>query len=142
VLFHGALAAQHELSATDTRCLELLDRLGPQSAGQIAAFTGLAATSVTALIDRLQQRGLVKRTADAADRRKVLVELQPHANKELSKPYAEIAKATLALLARYDDDALRAIADYLSAGADYTERQVAALGARSAKKKPPKARGT
>lgn len=73
MMFHGAIADQHSLTATDTRTLELLDRLGPQSAGEIAAHTGLAATSVTALIDRLEARGLVRRAADANDRRKVLV---------------------------------------------------------------------
>lgn len=129
VMFHSALAAQHDLSATDTRCLELLDRLGPQSAGQIAAYTGLAATSVTALIDRLAARGLVERRADPRDRRKVMVARLAQGDTELTKPYAEIAKATLALLKRYDAAQLRAIADYLNAGADYTERVVASLGA-------------
>jgi DNA-binding MarR family transcriptional regulator len=133
VMFHGAIAAQHALTATDTRTLELLDRLGPRSASEIAAHTGLANTSVTALIDRLEARGLVRRAADPDDRRKVRVEPVPKQTKELNQPYAAIAQMTMNLLKRFDDRQLEAIAEYLNAGAEYAERTVEDL-ARSSRK--------
>ncbi|HET6332130.1 MAG TPA: MarR family transcriptional regulator [Polyangiales bacterium] len=135
VMFHGAIADQHSLTATDTRTLELLDRLGPQSAGEIAAHTGLAATSVTALIDRLEARGLVRRAADANDRRKVLVEPVPQRTAELNQPYAAIASATTSLMRRFDERELAAIAEFLNAGAEYAEKYVASP-ATDAKRRP------
>ncbi|MET0473511.1 MAG: MarR family transcriptional regulator [Mycobacterium sp.] len=53
VLFHSALAAELGLQPTDYKALGVLDRLGPMSAGDVGRHTGLAAASVTNLIDRL-----------------------------------------------------------------------------------------
>ena len=41
VLFHEAVGRALGLSAADRKCLDVLDRLGPVSAGQIAKETGL-----------------------------------------------------------------------------------------------------
>jgi DNA-binding MarR family transcriptional regulator len=134
VLFHGAIAERFGLSATDTRTLELLDRLGPQSAGAIAVHTGLAATSVTSLIDRLEARGLVRRNDDAADRRKVLVMRVPEAAPGMTAPYASIARATISLIADYSDRELRVITEFLNRGAEHAESMMAKLGSDSPKR--------
>jgi DNA-binding MarR family transcriptional regulator len=76
VLFQARIAEQLGLSGTDLKCLELVMRAGePLSAGRIAQLSGLSTGAVTGVIDRLERRGLVRRTADPTDRRKVLVEL-------------------------------------------------------------------
>jgi DNA-binding MarR family transcriptional regulator len=62
------------LHPTDYKALGILDRLGPMSAGQLAAHTGLAAASITSLVDRLEARGFARRVHDSQDRRRVLVE--------------------------------------------------------------------
>ena len=49
VLFHGAVAEKFRLATTDMKTMEVLDRLGPLTAGELAEQTGLARTSVTAL---------------------------------------------------------------------------------------------
>jgi DNA-binding MarR family transcriptional regulator len=55
----------------------LLRRLreGPRSAGEVAAGLGLSAPSLTRMLTRLEHRGLILRTLDTADRRRILVEL-------------------------------------------------------------------
>ena len=68
VLFHSAMAEQFGLSATESKAMDLLDRLGPLSAGDLVEHTGLASPSVTALIDRLESKGFVRRVRDAQDR--------------------------------------------------------------------------
>ena len=60
---------------------------GPATAGQLSELTGLTTGAVTAVIDRLEKAGYVKRERDGADRRKVIVapneekiyrEIMPH----------------------------------------------------------------
>src|SRR5262249_37287290 len=60
-MFHGAVAARFRLTATDLKTLDILQRQGTRSAGELAAHTGLATPSVTALIDRLEAKGLIRR---------------------------------------------------------------------------------
>jgi DNA-binding MarR family transcriptional regulator len=64
----------HELTLMQVRCLRRL-RGGPLTAGDLARRLGLSAASMTRLLERLESRGLVQRTMDIEDRRRVLVEL-------------------------------------------------------------------
>ena len=41
ILFHQAVAERAGLTATDWKCLDLLDRMGPLTAGQLADEVGL-----------------------------------------------------------------------------------------------------
>jgi DNA-binding MarR family transcriptional regulator len=73
-VFHSAVAGQLDLHPTGCKTLGILERLGPLSAGESARHSGLATASVTNLIDRLEEKGFVRRVRDANDRRRVLVE--------------------------------------------------------------------
>ncbi|MFJ8623325.1 MarR family winged helix-turn-helix transcriptional regulator [Kitasatospora sp. NPDC093550] len=75
VLFHGHAAARAcGLGATDLYALNILRLAGAMTPGELAARTGLTTGPTTRLIDRLERAGHVRRTPDASDRRKVLVE--------------------------------------------------------------------
>ena len=63
------------INRTDGRCLDIVDREGPVSAGRLAEASGLTTAAVTAVIDRLEKVGYARRLSDANDRRRVLVEL-------------------------------------------------------------------
>ncbi|MCU1701093.1 MAG: transcriptional regulator [Mycobacterium sp.] len=73
MLFHSALAAEAGLHPTDYKALTVLDRLGPMSAGELGRHTGLAAASVTNLIERLVAKGFLRREPDPLDRRRALL---------------------------------------------------------------------
>ena len=75
MMFLNAIAQHFGLSLTEQNAISVIDRLGPLSAGEIAAHTGLATASVTSLIDRLEAKGFARRVRDAQDRRRVFVEL-------------------------------------------------------------------
>ena len=60
------------VSRSDLRCLNLLE-FGPLPATAIAKQLNLATGSVTALIDRLEKKGLVARLREGSDRRVVKV---------------------------------------------------------------------
>src|SRR4029453_5139408 len=51
-LCHSTVAALQGLSATEEKALDLLDRFGPMTAGELAERSGLAPPSVTGLINR------------------------------------------------------------------------------------------
>src|SRR6266480_4633598 len=70
VLFHSRVAEQMGLSGTDHKCLELvIQAREPLTAGRIAQLSGLSTGAVTGVIDRLEQRGFVRRVRDPHDRR-------------------------------------------------------------------------
>lgn len=68
------VAATHDLSLTQLRVLAILRDRRPAIA-DLAAHLGLERSSVSGLIDRAAQRGLVRREADSADGRSVRVSL-------------------------------------------------------------------
>src|SRR5262245_30665033 len=74
VLFHATMASLLDLHPTDYKALSMVERLGAMSAGEIAQHSGLAAASVTNLIDRLERKGFVRRVPDPQDRRRVMLE--------------------------------------------------------------------
>jgi len=65
-----------QLTMTQLRALRSL-RDGPRAAGELGRKLGLSATSMTRILDRLEDRQLLQRTRDEEDRRKVLVTLLP-----------------------------------------------------------------
>jgi DNA-binding MarR family transcriptional regulator len=58
---------------------------GTITAGDLAAAARLTSGAITAVLDRLEERGLVRRVRDTNDRRRVLVEIAIDLN-ELSAP--------------------------------------------------------
>src|SRR5581483_10377816 len=75
------------VNRTDIRCMDILDRLGTISAGRLAEESKLTTGAVTAVIDRLEKAGYVRRVRDESDRRRVLVELTPEAKKGAAEFY-------------------------------------------------------
>jgi DNA-binding MarR family transcriptional regulator len=72
---HGlAAAAAAGLHASEWYALSLLGLEGPLTSGELSVRTGLTTGATTRLIDRLERAGYVRRAADPADRRKVVVE--------------------------------------------------------------------
>ena len=113
VLFHAAMARVLDLHPTDYKALSILERQGAMGAGEIARISGLATASVTNLVDRLEQKGFVRRKHDPSDRRRVLVE--PVADRVTSaRPlFASTSRSLAKLFRRYSAAELAVIADFL-----------------------------
>src|ERR671932_2430246 len=75
--FDQAVADALGVNRTDMRCIDVLEREGPVTAGRLAEATGLTTGAITTVIDRLERAGMARRTRDPDDRRRVLVELDP-----------------------------------------------------------------
>lgn len=63
------------VTLTQLRILRVL-REGSRSASELAQAAGLSAPSLTRVLDRLEELGLVARVADLADRRRVGVRIE------------------------------------------------------------------
>lgn len=70
-----ALAKQSGLTPSQLLLLQMLAKEGSMTAGAIAKSASLSQATVTALLDKLETRGLLRRARDTADRRRVVVEL-------------------------------------------------------------------
>ncbi|PZS10507.1 MAG: MarR family transcriptional regulator [Solirubrobacterales bacterium] len=118
------LAGQlHGVNRTDGRCLDILEQHGRISAGALARESGLTTGAITAVVDRLQQAGYVRRVADPEDRRRVLVELTPEARAVAWELMGEpLARAAKPLLARYDDEQLALLVDFQRRSRELQER--------------------
>jgi DNA-binding MarR family transcriptional regulator len=113
IMFHGAIADRAGMSATEHKAVDVLARRGPLTAGALAEHTGLTTGAVTGLIDRLERLGYVRRSRDASDRRRVVVEpalevLGPR----LAPLFDDLARRLDALHRRYDDEQLELLLDY------------------------------
>jgi len=67
------LARLTNLSTSQLLVLDLLADSSPRTVGNIAGEVGLAQATVTGILDRLEERGLIARRRDTRDRRQVNV---------------------------------------------------------------------
>jgi len=91
---------------------------GPLAIGALAVAEGVAAPTMTRLVDGLEHDGFVRRRRDPADARGVLVEATPAGKRILTRGRAQRVQTLAAGLAALSDDELAAI----GRGAELIER--------------------
>jgi DNA-binding MarR family transcriptional regulator len=101
------------LNRTDTRCLDIIERLEGVSAGRLAREAGLSTGAVTTVIDRLERAGYARRVSDPNDRRRVLVELTPGARQLLRDLFAPLMDDTMRQLHGYTDEQVSLVRDFM-----------------------------
>jgi DNA-binding MarR family transcriptional regulator len=101
------------LNRTDTRCLDIIERLDGVSAGRLATEAGLSTGAVTTVLDRLERAGYARRVPDPSDRRRVLVELTPGARQLLRELLAPLDEGTVRQLEGYTTEEVSLVRDFL-----------------------------
>jgi DNA-binding MarR family transcriptional regulator len=91
---------------------------GPLPIGALATAEGVAAPTMTRLVDGLEREGFVKRRRDPADARGVLVEATPAGKRILIRGRAQRVETLAAGLAALSSEELREI----GRGAELIER--------------------
>jgi len=114
ILFNQKVAEETGLSLTDMQCMNVLDLLGPSTPGKLAECTGLTTGGVTVMLDRLEKAGFVKRAPNPADRRSVLVSVNPRQLKKINAHYERIELQTVAVFSGLPEDELRAADGFLA----------------------------
>jgi DNA-binding MarR family transcriptional regulator len=118
----NAIAERLGVTSNELEVLGTLVARGPLSAGDLARRTGLTSGAITRLIDRLVERGSVRRLADPEDRRRVLVEITPGAMRACDPFYEPIAREGTALLEQLSEKELDVILQYLRVSYEFTKR--------------------
>jgi DNA-binding MarR family transcriptional regulator len=108
-----AVAAMFGLHRTDLRCLEIVGRGGPLSAGALAEQAGLSTSAVTSVIDRAEQSGDLRRLSDPQDRRRVLVEVTEHGRRRGRAAFSGLQQGTDQILRRHSPEELRLLGTFV-----------------------------
>lgn len=83
-LFTKELNKTYQVSAPQLHCLLALHEYGPLPPSQIARYIMVKSSTVTGIIDRLEQKGFVERLRNSPDRRVITIQLT-EAGKELAQ---------------------------------------------------------
>jgi DNA-binding MarR family transcriptional regulator len=110
-MFIDSAAQCYGINRNDQRCLELLDRRGPLTAGQLADAAGLSAAAVTKVVDRLLAVGYVERVRSDDDRRRVIIVTTPAERRIAREVFAPIVADGFQMLSELTDDELRLLHD-------------------------------
>ncbi|MGY1618714.1 MarR family winged helix-turn-helix transcriptional regulator [Geodermatophilus sp. SYSU D00691] len=110
-------AGLHGLNRTDVRALvAIMDaaRAGrPMTAGALGAAVDLSSASVTALLDRLERVGHLRRVRDEADRRRVVLEMSPTAMAAGAEFFGGLNRDLTAAMEGYTDEELAVVRRFL-----------------------------
>jgi DNA-binding MarR family transcriptional regulator len=122
--YDEGLAKKLKLSRTDMRCLDLVGRHGPLTAGQLAVESGLTTGAVTFILDRLEEAGMVARRRDTEDRRRVWVEIVPEAEERLQGLQQPVAEEMRQVAQRFKADELTVVRDFMRQAKEVFQRQL------------------
>jgi DNA-binding MarR family transcriptional regulator len=108
----------HRLGRTDVRALvAIMDaaRSGAAlTAGALGTAVDLSSASVTALVDRLERAGHVRRARDTGDRRRVVLEMSESAMAAGAEFFGGLQRDLLTAMADYSDDELAVVRRFLT----------------------------
>lgn len=110
----GSLGARN-LSWTELTALDLCARASTRTVGELAGDLGLTAAGMTALIDRLEERGWVERRRDGRDRRAVLVHATPKGRQVRLEARKAVYDTLRGVARRMEESDRRALATGLAA---------------------------
>src|SRR4051812_40414916 len=119
-------AELHGLNRTDVRALvAIMDaaRGGASlTAGGLGSAVDLSSASVTALVDRLERAGHVRRVRDDEDRRRVVLEMSESAMAAGATFFGGMQRDLLAAMEGYSDEQLAVVRRFLTEMTDVVVR--------------------
>ncbi|SKD09918.1 DNA-binding transcriptional regulator, MarR family [Chitinophaga ginsengisegetis] len=125
IKMHEAIGRKAGMSGTDHKYLGFLLQQGQMTAGEFSNITGLTTGAVTSLIDRFEKQKLVKRQADKADRRKVIIVPDTEKITALFKPlYGDFQSNTEKLFGTFSSGELKVLEKYFSEAMEIMDRKI------------------
>ncbi|MFI6284503.1 MarR family winged helix-turn-helix transcriptional regulator [Streptomyces sp. NPDC051018] len=137
-LFAAGFAQEYALHSTDVRALIHLvdaDRTGVTATpGMLGAHLGVNSASTTALVDRLERKGLVRRDRDTRDRRRVLLVLEDKAVTMGWSYFGPLMGEMMTAMDAFDETELATVRRFLLAMRDTTAAERLSSGGDTAGK--------
>jgi DNA-binding MarR family transcriptional regulator len=123
--FDNLAAERLGVNETDLHCLNIIETSSGLSAGELAVRSGLTGGAVTGVLDRLEKAGFARRVPDAADRRRLRVEVTPAFYEAAGRIWGPMAADWHTTLAkRFTRDELERITDFLRVTNDLGRRHL------------------
>lgn len=110
-LFRNAVSEWAGVNVTDMECLRLLFLKGTASPSELAKHTGLTSGATTAMLDRLEQAGLIERRPNPDDRRGTLIAAAESSAEKAASWFASARNAQDKLISSYSEEELEIISD-------------------------------
>jgi DNA-binding MarR family transcriptional regulator len=112
VLFRHAAGAALGVNVTDMSCLAVIFFKGLATPTELARYTGLSSGATTAMLDRLERRGLIERRSNPKDRRGRLIVISKGAMEKVAPLYEPMERAERDLLSGYSEEELELLMDF------------------------------
>lgn len=127
--FFRAAAARAGMTVTDMQVIDLLESIGPTTAGQLADLTGLTTGAITGMLNRLEETGLVHRERDPNDGRRVIVQLVRSKDDMHKIGFAFNAMMTAwdELISHYDDEQIAFLLEFLKRSNALSRKEIVRL---------------
>jgi DNA-binding MarR family transcriptional regulator len=118
VLTNERIARGIGLNVVDTQTLGIINSSPtPMTAGEVSAATELPTSTTTRVLDRLEEKGLIARSPDPDDRRKVVITAQPKIYEVMGEAYGKILAELVELHESFTVAELEVVARYLEGSA-------------------------
>lgn len=124
ILHQQAIVHSLGIPANDYISIDLLNELGPLTAGELAEKTGLSTGTITALIDRLEKIGYARREKDPNDRRRVIIVPTYEDKEEIQQAYEPLNLAMQNVAKNYSEKELQIINQFLSEAVSVLDTQL------------------
>jgi DNA-binding MarR family transcriptional regulator len=121
-----AIAHQAGMGLADVQCIGLLTD-GPSAPSRLAEQLGLTTGAMTKVLDRLEYGGYISRSPDPADRRRVVITVNPGALGELAGQYAAMGERMSDYLSGRSTAELAAILTFMYAGREAADAEISRI---------------
>lgn len=115
VLYQHKIAEQLDVYNHEWNTIDMLSETGPITAGELGRRVGLTTGSVTALVDRLERAGYVKRERHPKDRRSIMIVPQYEDKSEVQHVYETLNQHMTELTNQYTAEQMETIQSFLKA---------------------------
>lgn len=110
-LFRNAVSEWAGLNVTDMECMRLLFLKGVATPSELARHTGLTSGATTAMLDRLENAGMIERKPNPNDRRGFLIAPAESSAAKAASWFESARKAQDELISSYTAAELEIISD-------------------------------
>jgi DNA-binding MarR family transcriptional regulator len=117
------------INRTDGRCIDIVHRAGRITAGRLAEEAGLTTGALTAVVDRLERKGYLRRVADSEDRRRVQIEVTELLDRRAMELWGRPGERGTPILARFSVEELEAVLRFLRVSTELNEQRAAEIRA-------------